>query len=201
MELNVIRQLISTTLITKGPPGKGKLAANPAASIMRPKNQLPGGARLVLFESFPHAGASFYVGLVDRKVFYLTEDPKAFSAMLRASGVRITSPEIAVALARAHVETTRSMREFSGVVDSADDITWAQPRTPAEQQDLTEVIGRVRTLVRSSASSAAGNGYAVTLFVLRGSTLERRTLTISHDGDVSEHVEAIASGLPTPISM
>jgi hypothetical protein len=201
MDLRVMRELIVAGLAAEGPEGKAQLAANPTASMMQPGAELPGGARLVRFDSFPHPNASFYVGLVDRDVFYLTETPAAFPAMLRASGVQVTSPETAVALARAYIEATRSMREFSRVVDSLDDITWAPPRTPEEEQTLAEVSGRLRASVQPPAANAAGDGYQVTLSVLRGPILERRTLTISHDGDIRQHVESVASGLPTPISM
>jgi hypothetical protein len=198
---NIMRQLISAALTTAGPPGKGQLAANPAATILSPGDELPGGALLVRFDTFPHPNASFYVGMVDGRVFYLTEDPKAFSAMLRASGVQVGTPEIAVAVARAYVETTRSMREFSGVVDGPDDITWADPRTLEQQQNLADVTGRLRTFLRPPAAEAVGDGYEVTLYVLRGAVLERRVLTISRNGDLSEHVQVVASDLPTPISM
>ena len=201
MDQNTLRQLISAALTEEGPAGKGALAANPAASMMKPGAELPGGARLVRFDSFPHPGASFYVGLVGSKVFYLTEAPKAFSAMVRESGVAITSPDIAVGLARAHVESTRSMREFSRVVDGPGDVTWAPPRTPDEQRSVAEANSRISALVRPRAARAAGDGYEVTLYVLRGSALERRVLTIGSDGDVGENVEVVASGLPTPISM
>ncbi len=121
--------------------------------------------------------------------------------MMRESGVTIDSPEIAVGLARAYVESTRSMREFSRVVDSPDDVTWAQPRTPEEQRSLAEASDRLRALVRPPAARAVGDGHEVTLYVLRGSTLERRVLTIARDGGIGEHVEGVALGLPTPISI
>lgn len=201
MDQNSLRRVISAALTEEGPPGKGALAANPAASMMKPGAELPGGARLIRFDSFPHPGASFHVGLVGSKVFYLTEAPKAFSAMVRESRVAIASTEIAVGLARAYVESTRSMREFSRVVDSSDDVAWAPPRTQEEQRSLAEASSRLSALVRPPAARVAGDGHEVTLYVLRGSTLERRVLTIARDGDVGENAEVVASGLPTPISM
>jgi hypothetical protein len=201
MELPVMRQLIVDALAAQGPEGKAELAGNPAASIMRPGEKLPGAAQLVRFDSFPHPGASFYVGVVGRSVFYLTEAPQEFSAMVRASGMEITSPEVAIALARAYVEATRSMREFSRVVDSTDDIRWAPPRSPEEEQNLVDVTERLRALIQPPTFHGIGDGYEVRLCVLRGAALERRTLTLSRGGDVSQRVEEIASGLPTPISM
>jgi hypothetical protein len=201
MDQYTMRQIISAALTEEGPPGKDRLAADPAASMMRPGVELPGGAVLVRFDSFPHSSASFYAGVVGRRVFHLTETPKAFSTMVRESGVRIASTDIAVGLARGFVESTRSMREFSRVVDSARDITWAQPRSREEQQTLADAGDRVQALIRPPVAVAAGDGYEVTLYVLRGSTLERRVLTIARDGEIAEHVEVVASGLPTPISM
>jgi hypothetical protein len=195
-----LRQLIGAALTDAGPPGKGRLAADPAASMMRPGVEVPGGALLVRFDSFPHPGASFYVGVVGRQVFHLTETPTAFSAMVRESGVRVASEAIAVALARAFVESTRSMREFGRVVDGPRDITWAEPHSREEQQRLADAAGRVQALIRPPVAVATDDGYEVTLYVLRGTAVERRVLTVAHDGEITERGEVVASGLPTPIS-
>ena len=201
MDADVVRQLVSSALAVDGPSGKGRLASDPRATMFRPGGELPGGIVLGRFDAFPHPGASFYVGIVDRQVFYLTETPEAFVAMVRASGLRIGAPEVAIAMARAYIETTRSMREFGRVVDRPQDLTWPAPRSPEHEHAIAEAIARLRTLIRPPAFEAVGDGHKVTLFVLRGSVLERRTLTISRDGDITERVEQVESGLPTPITI
>jgi hypothetical protein len=201
MEADVMRQLVSSTLTAGGPPGKGSLAANPAATDLVPMGMLPGGALVARFDAFPHPSASFHVGIVGNAVFYLTEEPEAFSAMLRATGTQVTTVETAIGVARTYVETVRSMREFSKVVNGAGDVTLAEPQTPEQDQNVAAAADRLRTLVKSPTAVGIGDAYQVTLFVTRGTTLERRILNITRDATVTEHIEVVATNLPTPITM
>ncbi|GLY90878.1 hypothetical protein [Actinoallomurus iriomotensis] len=195
------RELISSALAAEDHPDKAFLAANPASAIMRPSSVLPGGAEVVRFDSFPHPGASFYVGVVGGKVFYLTESPDAYTEMMRAAGLRVASPTDAVAVARWFVETTRAMNVFSGVLRSVDDIPWASgPLAPPPEQ-IGALVHRLRGVIASPSAEPRQGGHLVTLYVLRGSTLQRRTITVTDDGGIQERVDEVAKDLPVPISM
>jgi hypothetical protein len=196
-----MREMISMALADAGRPDKAYLAADPAAAMMCPPLVLPGGAQAVRFDSFPHSASSFYVGIFDESVFYLTEAPEAFTAMMRASGFRVASPGDAITVARCYVETTRSMSAFSRVVDSVNDIEWASGPLAPRPQDLSALIGRLRGIVTPPSAEARGGDYLATLYVLRGSTLERRKITIARDGNIRDRSDRVAKNLPVPISM
>jgi hypothetical protein len=199
MNQNELRALVAAALESAGEQELAARAAEPRSTRIVRVLELPGGAVASLFEVFPHAGASFYAGLAAGRVFYLTGAPAAFAGMMRASGLQVTDERTAGAVARGYVETTRVMNTFSTVLDSADDISWdTRPgRVPAP-----DVVARLRAAVRPPAAVAAGPGrYEVTVFVLRGPDVERRVLTVTTDGAVSERTEDVITGLPVPASM
>jgi hypothetical protein len=195
---DAIRELLGSALSADGRSGSAALAEDSAASVMIPYSELPGGARVFRVEVIRAPNASFYAGVAGQRVFYLTDSPEAFGAMLRAAGLRVTAPDVAVAAAVLYVETTRSMREFSGLVASVDDITWS-PR--ATDQDVARVVRRLRSVIRLPEAVRGGQDHDVTLYAIRGATLERRRLHITQDGDVREEVEPVQDGLPVPFSM
>jgi hypothetical protein len=193
-----LRGLISSALSADGRAGGAALAGNPSVSMIEPYTELPGGVSIIRVDAMMTVSASFYIGLVGRRVFYLTQSPEGFSAMLRAAGLRVTTPGVAVSAAALFVETTRSMRQFSGVVASPDDITWSPSASP---ETLAAVAGRLRSVIRPPAAANAGANYEVTLYAIRGATLERRRLHVTPDGDVREEVVPVEDGLPVPYSM
>jgi hypothetical protein len=164
-----------------------------------PELALPGGMVAVGFGAFPHPNASFYVGLVAGQVFYLTGQPDAFNDMTRASGLRVADEQTAELLARAFVETTRTMRTFSRVLDSADDIRWD---TRPGREPAPEIVAQLRDYVRPPTVTAVGPGlYQVRLAVLNGAAVEHRVLTVTPAGDVTEQTEDAVEGLPVPMSV
>jgi hypothetical protein len=194
-----LRRAVAAGFESAGEPDLAARAATPLSTMLGPVHAIPGGAVAVLFQAFPHPGASFYAGLAGGQVFYLTGRPEAFTDMLRASGLRVTDEQTAAEIARAFVETTRTMDTFSRVLDSVNDIKW-DPRP--ERQPAPELLAQLHGSVRPPTATAAGPGlYEVTLFVLRGADAERRVLTVAADGAVTERTEDVVSGLPVPISV
>jgi hypothetical protein len=199
MDQNELRRAVAAGLESSGKPERAALAADPRSTMLGPELALPGGMVAVGFGAFPHANASFFVGLAAGQVFYLTGQPDAFNEMTRVSGLRVADERTAELLARAYVETTRTMRTFSGVLDSADDIRWdTRPgRGPAP-----ETVAQLRDYVRPPAVTAVGPGlYQVRLAVLNGAAVERRVLTVTPAGAVTEQTEDAIDGLPVPVSM
>ena len=169
--------------------------------MIREMERLPGGAHVVRFDTFPHARNSFYVGLAADMVFYLTESPDGFNAMIRAAAVSVAGPEYALELARAYVETTRPMRHFGRLVNGAHDVPWLKARTAEARQRLTAAIDAVAAAVAPPAVEEHANGHVITAYVLYDKTIERRTLGVAADGVVSEIERVtIADDLPVPIS-
>lgn len=198
MDQNELRRAVAASLESAGQPDLAARAASPLSTMLGPVRELPGGAVTVLFEAFPHPNASFYAGLASGQVFYLTDTPGAFGDMMRASGLQVADELTAVEIARAFVETTRTMDTFTSVIDSADDIGWD---TRPGHEPAPDVVARLRESVRPPAATAAGPGrYRVSLFVLRGSAAERRVLDITADGVVTQRTEDVVPDLPVPVS-
>jgi hypothetical protein len=197
MDKNELRRAVVAGLESAGETDLAARAGNPLSTMLGRVEAIPGGAVAVLVEAFPHTSASFYVGLVDGQAFYLTDSPDAFTGMLRASGLEVTDEHTAEAVARAYVETTRTFYTFTTVLDSADEIRWDPSR------ELTpELAAEVRQAVRPPATTAVGPGrYAVSLFVLRSPAIERRLLTVTTDGAVTEQAEDVFPDLPLPASL
>lgn len=201
MDEDALRARVSAALEAAGDP-KASLAADPLYSKVGEPWEVPGGAQVVLFETVPHASASFYAGIAGDQVFFLTESPGSFEEMIRAAGLRVTTPQTAIEVAFAYVETTRSMRTFSGVIDSPADIDWSPAETPEEQQAISEFKERLSGIVRPPAAGpTVGGGYAVTLYVVRDDTVERRRVTIAPDGGIAERSVTVADGMPVPVYM
>lgn len=199
MDENELRRTVAAGLESSGKPERAAWATNPLSTTLARTLTLPGGTVAVMFETFPHPSTSFYAGLAAGQVFYLTGEPGAFNDMTRASGLQVTDERTAELLARAYVETTRTMNTFSRVLDSADDICWdTRPgREPAQ-----EIVARLRDYVRPPAVTAVGPGlYEVRLAVLNGAAVERRVLTVTRAGAVTELTEDALSGLPVPVSL
>lgn len=195
------REFISNALEAEGHPDKAFLATNPASAIMHPSVALPGGADVVRFDSFPHPNASFYVGVAGGRVFYLTESPEAFPAMMRAAGIRVTSSADATLVAQWFVETTRAMDVFSRAVSSIDDIEWASGPLAPKPEEISALTDRLRGVIAPASAEAQGTDHFVTLYVLRGSNLVRREITVTADGNIRDRAERVAKNLPVPISM
>jgi hypothetical protein len=198
MDQNELRRAVAVGFESAGETGLAARAADPRSTMLGPAHALPGGAVAVMFEAFPHPGASFYAGLAGGQVFYLTGAPEAFESMLRASGLQVTDEQTAAEIARAYVETTRTMNTFARVLDSVNDIRW-DPRP--ERQPSPELLADLQRSVRPPAATAVGPGlYEVSVFVLRGADAERRVLTVTADGAVTDRIEDVVSGLPVPVS-
>jgi hypothetical protein len=198
VDQNQLRRAVVNGLKSAGQPDPAALAASPRSTMLGPVRELPGGAAAVMFEAFPHPNASFYAGLAGGRVYYLTGTPHAFGDMMRATGLQITEEQTAAEIARAYVETTRTMDTFTGILNSADDIGWD---TRPEHEPDPGMLAWLRESVRPASVMAVGPGrYEVSLFVLHGTAVERRVLNVNTDGTVIERTEQVVSDLPVPIS-
>ncbi len=201
-------ELLSAVVADLESAGEHELAARIAdfeSTTLRRLRELPGGAVAGLFEAFPHPSASFYAGVAGGRVFYLTDAPDVFAAMVRANGLRVTDEQTAAELAREYVETTRTFETFTTVLDSADGIEWAaRPEQEKGEggESASEVIARVREAVRPPTAAFAGQGrYVVSVFVLHGDAVEHRVLTVTAEGTVTERTEDVFPDLPVPITL
>lgn len=203
MDTNELRSAVVADLESAGEHELAARVADAESTRLRRVRELPGGPVVGLFEAFPHPSASFYAGVADGRVFYLTDAPDVFAAMVRANGLRVTDEQTAAELAREYVEITRTFETFTTVLDSADGIEWdISPEEEEEGESASEVVARLREAVQPPTVAAAGQGrYEVSVFVLHGDAVERRVLTVTAEGAVTERTEDVFPDLPVPISL
>jgi hypothetical protein len=67
---------------------------------------------------------------------------------------------------------------------------------------ISEFRERLTGIVRPPAAALTdGGSYSVTLYLVRADTVERRTVTITPDGGITERSETVADRLPVPAYM
>jgi hypothetical protein len=145
----------------------------------------------------PHKPIVFYVGFAPRKRAYLlTGAPENMTKLAKADGVVIDSPEVAATFASTFLEVTRSMARLFYQVQSVDELKF-RPNLPDEQRQVKEEIEtKYRSIISPPAAEPADSGYAVTVYAVREQALERHSVRVSRDGDISDEVSVLETGLP-----
>lgn len=198
-----MREQVSRGLVAEGREDKASLAVQREMTMIE---ELPGspapGWRLLRFDAIPHPSASFCVAYgPEEQVFYLTEQPDRFAAFVRAAGVAVTRPEDAVTVALAFLATTRSMRAYEQVVASVDELDVLGFLDADDQRRLDGALDRLRPALAEPSAAGSADGFEATVYIQRGSAVERRLLTVAADGAVSERAETLVDDLPAPISL
>lgn len=198
-----MRDQVSRGLVAEGREDKASLAAQPELTMIEELSGTPApGWRLLRFDAVPHASASFCVAYgPQRQVFYLTERPDRFAAFVRAAGVAVTNQDEAITVALAFLATTRSMREYEQVVASVAELDVLDFLDADDQRRLDEAVRRLRPALSEPSVLISAEGFQVTVYIQRGSAVERRLLTVPADGAVSERAEILVEDLPAPISL
>ncbi|MBC6457531.1 hypothetical protein [Actinomadura sp. HBU206391] len=194
-----VRETVRQAMAAAGRPDRAALASDTAATTISELSvPILRGWRLLRFDAVPHPGASFYVAVGPAGVLHLTEEPASFTKVLQAANVTPTSAADAAALARAYVETTRPMTELVRVVGDVDDILWVPRPTPDERRARERASVRLRPVLRPPDAVEEGGSWVATVFVQRGDTVERRTVTIGADRSLTERGKVMARDLPVP---
>ncbi|MQA96226.1 MAG: hypothetical protein GEV11_16845 [Streptosporangiales bacterium] len=198
-----LRDKISRGLVQAGRADKASLVRQPQVSqYTEVKAPVLDPWKVYRFDTVPDAAGSFHVAIGPReRVFYLTESPKQFTALTGAVAMRVASGDTAVDLARLYVETTRSMREYSTIVTSVDDLEVAGDLTAAQRKSLAAAERRLRPLLAEPTAVRSGQGYAVTLYVQRGAVVEKRTIAVSATGEITDRATPIVKDVPAPASV
>jgi hypothetical protein len=122
----------------------------------------------------------------------LTSNPASLGALLQADGSRIDSLEMAIAYAQNFLDALTGPKRLYLRVNSVDDITF-QPDDAGAIPVVAALKERLRKQISPPfARKLPGNaGYRVTLYAMNEHVLERHTMIVKADGEISHRIEEI----------
>lgn len=145
----------------------------------------------------PHHPVMFFVAYAPgRSAYLLTDAPDDFVQMARADGVRIDTPETAVAYANAYIDTTRGMDKLFYRIGAAAEARFRPELDDEETRAKEEFLRQYESALKPSNAVAATSGFDVTVYAIREQALERHVLSVAHDGQTSDEVTVLAEDLP-----
>ncbi|WP_067824726.1 hypothetical protein [Actinomadura kijaniata] len=143
----------------------------------------------------------FFVASSGSKATLLTGRPKAFTSVTAEDGANVADPATAATLARLYVETTRPAEKLTYVVGSVDEIQFRPGLSGDDAARKDAIVKRYRPVVKAPEGAAQGDGFAVTVFVVKDSELQRRAFTVSKRGAVTEKTTTLVKDLPVPMAL
>lgn len=144
----------------------------------------------------------FFVGLPeDGQARYLSGRPQAFDAMTADARVRVGSGRTAVAVASTFLDATRTFERYAQRVEDLGEVSWRSDLSPTEQQTRDDVLRRYGDLVRPPQATPEGDGWALTIWMVDGSTLVRHDLAVAPAGTVTDSAKVVTRDLPVPWSV
>lgn len=184
-------------------PANAKLVRNESTKLTPVDAAWLTGWQIVDVESTgPHHSKRFYAGLAeDGAVQPLSGKPDGFNQMLTAAGTTAESGEVATAIAQTYLDSTRDFTVWSYRIESLDEVQW-RPTMNAEQiQAKQDVEAAWSAKVTAPAPAAAGDGWQLTLWTVKGQDLVRHDLVLEANGQVQDSAVAVAEQLPVPASL
>jgi hypothetical protein len=188
-----IRAVVRQALTAAG-DAEGARLADKDSSLMTELRapDLPGW-RFFRFVSTPHPHAGFHVAVGEGMVLDLTDRPADFVHVLRGTDVVLQDARQAAQVARLYVETTRPMTDFVKVIEGVDDIALRTGLPAAERRARERSLAKLRQVVRPASAVRRGEGFEATVFTQAAEKIERRTITITGDGSLSQQTRVIAA--------
>lgn len=149
----------------------------------------------------PHA-QRFYAGLAeDGAVQLLSGKPEGFNQMVAAAGATADSVEVATAIGQTYLDSIRDFTVWSYRIESLADVQWRPTMNAEQTQAKQDVESAWSSKVTAPAATAAGDGWQLTLWEVKGQDLVRHDLVIGADGQVQDSAVAVAEQLPVPASL
>lgn len=145
----------------------------------------------------PNKPILFYVGLAPGKPAYvLTGHPENYVSLAKADTIVIDSPQVAVDYATAYLEVTRSMSQLFYLVRSAEEVKFRPNLTSEEAKQRASFIEKYRLVITAPTGKPKEQGYVVTTYTVREQALERHSITVSKNGEITTEVTTLEQDLP-----
>ncbi|WP_109506248.1 hypothetical protein [Nocardioides speluncae] len=184
-------------------PANAKLVSKETTKLTPVNATWLAGWQIIDVESTgtPHS-QRFYAGLAeDGTVHLLSGKPDGFNQMLAAAGATADSGEVATAIAQTYLDSTRDFAVWSYRIESLGEVQWRPTMTAEQTQAKQDVETAWSSKVTAPAAIAAGDGWQLTLWEVKGQDLVRHDLVIGADGQVQDSALAVAQQLPVPASL
>jgi hypothetical protein len=139
-----------------------------------------------------------YVGRwPDGSVRVLNDDPDAFLALARATGVDLPDPETALGYVRAFLETTRGPSVIVRVVSHPGEIRW---RPGSDDEERRRQAFEADPPIVPPRAVATADGFHVELCLVVDQRVQLNTFAVTRDGDITAAYRVLAEDLPMPIA-
>lgn len=125
----------------------------------------------------------------------LTGRPEAFAEMVAAVPVSIPDAETALGYVRGFLAATRRHDDLVQVVTDPSEIAW-RPGSPDEEERREAFVADTSFAPQVEEH---GDGFAVSLVVLRDQHAQLSSFRVTADGRVDAHDEVLVEGLPLPV--
>lgn len=146
----------------------------------------------------PYKPLLHYIGYLEgSEAIILSQDPKAFNAMVAADGkVAIASAAEAAAYAATFLTVTRSLTKLTYVVNSLADVKW-MPKLDASDVARREQFEKDHGKeIAAPKAKADGAGFEVVAVLVVEQEVQRATVHITSKGAVNAGFVAVATNLP-----
>lgn len=149
----------------------------------------------------PHA-QRFYAGLAeDGAVQLLSGRPAGFNEMVTAAGATADSGEVATEIAQTYLDSSRDFSVWSYRIQDLSEVKWRTTMTPEQTKIKENTENAWSSKVTAPEPAAAGDGWRLTLWEIKGVDLVRHDLVIGADGQVQDSAVVVAPQLPVPASL
>lgn len=139
-----------------------------------------------------------YVGRwPDGSVQVLNDDPAAFVALARATGVDLPDPEKALGYVRAFLEATRGPSVIVRVVSHPAEIRW---RPGSDDEERRRQSFEADPPIAPPRVEVAADGFHVELCLVVDQRVQLNTFAVTRDGDITASYRVLAEDLPLPIA-
>ncbi len=145
----------------------------------------------------PHKPILFYVGFaLGQSAYLLTGAPENYVKLAQADNVFIDSPDIAVNYATVYLEVTRFMSILFYLVHSVEEVRFRRNLSDEEAKIKSSFMEKYRSVITSPTANSINHSYIVAAFAVREQSLERYSISVSRDGNVSVDVTTLEQDLP-----
>lgn len=161
--------------------------------------RLPGGPEGALWtvrlERLAHPILLHVGQYSDGRATVVTDDPKAWEALVADVGVRLDSADVALDYARCFLEATRGHQVFVREVARPEDLPF-RPGSEHEEERRREVLADLE--IPPPNAEQSGDGFHVELTLVVDQRLQRNHFEVTRDGAIEATFDVLADGLPFP---
>jgi len=161
---------------------------------------VPGLVRHRVYEAThlsPYKPIVHYVGYaIGLPAVVLSEDPKAFLAMVKAGGAKIESAEQAAGYGAGFLTCTRPLSRLAYIVQSAGEVSFRPNLSGGAAKTKDRFQKKYADVIAPPSAEARGKDFTVTVYMVVEQELRRVRMKIGADGSIDPDADVLEKGLP-----